>query len=522
MAEVLARLGRRIARLERARPGAPGAGGRDPDMPLAAWVARYLPDSFADEPSAFHLWLAGRLDRLRSDRGQRLNVLAPRGNAKTTWASFAYPLREALEGREQSVVIVSDTARQAKSFLRKIRRAVESNPAIRRDYGDARGEVWKEDHVEFGNGCEILALGTGGKIRGASTARSRRATLILADDVQNKDHIVSGLRRERSWEWLTKDLLSAGEPGTNVVVLGTALHRECIVCRLETTAGWRSRKWQSVVSWPARMDLWREWEALLHDYGRDDEERQALARRFYEGNRAEMDRGAEVLWPAREPLYALMEHRAAIGHTAFESEKQNNPIDASQCEWPEEYLDWPGMWFDSWDGKEWVVKTMALDPSKGRSDRQGDYSAIVLYGRDKAGVEYLEADVARRSVEAMCHGLVRLYQQFRPDGVGVETNQFQELLLIPLEHAARAAGVDTLPTHRVENYATPKEVRIRRLGAPLAQKRFRFKARSPGTMLLVQQLRDFPTGQYRDAPDAAEMARRLAIELFNKKAMGKR
>src|SRR5215471_1626093 len=37
-----------------------------------------------------------------------------------------------------------------------------------------------------------------------------------------------------------------------------------------------------------------------------------------------------------------------------------------------------------------------------------------------------------------------------------------------------------------------KEVRIRRLGTYLSQRRLRFKTRSPGTALLVQQLQDFP------------------------------
>ena len=71
-----------------------------------------------------------------------------------------------------------------------------------------------------------------------------------------------------------------------------------------------------------------------------------------------------------------------------------------------------------------------------------------------------------------------------------------------------------MPIYGVNN-TTNKLVRIRRLGPALAQKRLRFKARSPGTMLLVQQLRDFPAGDHDDGPDALEMARRLAVELWN-------
>jgi hypothetical protein len=50
-----------------------------------------------------------------------------------------------------------------------------------------------------------------------------------------------------------------------------------------------------------------------------------------------------------------------------------------------------------------------------------------------------------------------------------------------------------------------KLVRIRRLGPYLSQRRIRFKARSPGAALLVDQLKDFPVGDFDDGPDGAEM-----------------
>jgi predicted phage terminase large subunit-like protein len=88
------------------------------------------------------------------------------------------------------------------------------------------------------------------------------------------------------------------------------------------------------------------------------------------------------------------------------------------------------------------------------------------------------------------------------------------LFVADRNRAARAAGV-VLPTYGLNNTVN-KEVRIRRLGPYLSQRLFRFKAKSPGTALLVQQLRDFPNGDHDDGPDALEMGLRLMIELFNK------
>lgn len=270
--------------LEEVRQATQGSS-RQPDLPLLAWANKYLASAFSDPPSRFHLWLAEELDGLRQKRGQRLSVQAPRGSAKSSWASYAYPLREALEGREPFIVIASDTSGQAQTFLRQIRSAIEDNELIRRDYphSSGKGPIWRDSHIRLRNGVEVLALGTGGKVRGRKTAGNRRPTLCLIDDPQNKDHIVSPLQRERSWEWLTKDMLSSGEPTTNYVVLGTALHRDCIVCRLASTPGWRSQVFRSIITWPVRLDLWAEWEQQLHDY--DNPDREQAARAFYEANK---------------------------------------------------------------------------------------------------------------------------------------------------------------------------------------------------------------------------------------------
>lgn len=484
---------------------------RRPTPPLAEWAARYLPSYFPLAPSPFHRWLVGELSTLHTRRGTRLNVLAPRGGAKSTWSTLAYPLWCAVHGLEPYIVITSDTGDQAAEFLRAIRAELESNELLTHDYPHVAGEgpTWRDNRIRLANGVQIDALGTGTKIRGRKNRQSR-PTLIINDDPQNLDHILSPLKRERSWEWLTKDVANAGSPQTNLVVLGTALHRECIVCRLPRTPGWISRKFQAVCTWPVRMDLWREWEEILHDY--ENEGREAEARAFYETNRAEMDRGAVVLWPEREPLYDLMLLRAMIGAGAFGSEKQNDPIDPSACEWPPEYFDRADLWFDKWP-ESLAVRTIGNDPSKGRDARRGDYSAIVKYGRTRAGVEYVEADLARRPTDAICRDSARAVGEFSPDGFGLEANGFQELLGPQLLEAFKHDNVE-VEISLLDNTA-PKPVRIRRLTPSLSQRRMRFKARSPGTTLLVQQLRDFPNSDHDDGPDALEMARRVAIEVWN-------
>ena len=448
-------------------------------------------------------------------------MLAPRGAAKSTYVSFAYPLREALEKREPFTVIISDTADQAKDFLRQIKAQLEDNELLKADYpNDAdKGPIWRDSRIQLRNGCEILAIGTGGKLRGRKSAANRRPTLVVGDDLQNKDHIVSSLRRERSWEWFTKDVMAVGEPDTNFFVVGTAIHREAVVCRLETTPGWRSRKWKSLVEWPERLDLWTDWESRLHDYSKGETEAESNAAAFYKANESAMLASSRALWPERYTVLDLMRRRASDGHAAFESEYQNNPVNPATCEWSEEYFTHGAFWFDEWP-EDLQVRTIALDPSKGKSDRQGDYSAIVKYGRDRRGYEYVEADLRRRPVDVMCHDLVATIKDFNPDAVAIETNAFQELLVVPVRQACQAHHLDSFPLRELDN-TVPKPVRIRRLTQPLAQRRLRFKTRSPGTVMLVNQLKDWPAVDHQDGPDCLEMCRRVAIEVSNKRAIGK-
>ena len=102
---------------------------------------------------------------------------------------------------------------------------------------------------------------------------------------------------------------------------------------------------------------------------------------------------------------------------------------------------------------------------------------------------------------------------FKPEGFAIETNQFQELLCAEFQRVGLHERVH-LPMYGLNNM-TNKQVRIRRLGPYLAQRKLRFKSRSPATALLIQQMKDFPVGDHDDGPDALEMALRLMIELWN-------
>ena len=535
-------------------------------LDLLEWGRRHLPEHFVRPPSLMHRWLAGRLDAARRNRGTKLNVLAPRGAAKSTLGTLAMPLLAALEGWEPYIWIVSDTKHQARAHLENIKAELLENRLLADAYPAAagRGPVWRANSIVLANGAAIEAFGAGQRIRGRRR-RQHRPTLIVCDDLQNDGHIRSALQREQSRDWFHGTLLNAGTPATNVVNLATALHRDALAMELHRTPGWTSRLFQAIVRWPTNATLWREWEAIYTDLSQTRRtgcqqkrrtgcqpvqnelaifqndrtgcqpvqnelaifqndrtgcqpvlrDNQAAAREFYERNRRAMDAGAVLLWPEIEDLYTLMRLRAESGRTAFEREKQNSPIDPDRCEWPEEYFD-ESIWFDDWPG-ELAVRTMALDPSKGSDSRRGDYSALVWLGVDRRGMIYVDADLARRPTpEIVAAGVERL-AAFRPDLFGVEVNQFQELLAGEFENEFGRRGLLGARPVPIDNRVS-KQVRIRRLGPFLASRRLRFKDGSPSSRLLVEQLMEFPVADHDDGPDALEMAIRLAQEILHGRA----
>ncbi|MGC4005044.1 MAG: hypothetical protein QM811_18800 [Pirellulales bacterium] len=337
--------------------------------------------------------------------------------------------------------------------------------------------------------------------------------MIVCDDIQNDGHAVSPTLRDQTRRWFHGLLLKAGTRRTDVLRLATALHRDALALELTRTPGWESRDFGAIIRWPERMDLWGAWETLYA--APDDPLAAEKANAFYETHRAELHRGAEVLWPEEEPLEVLMRQRVEGGRAAFEREKQNVPAAVDACEWPDDYFAGE-IWFDVWPDAL-RVRAMAVDPSLGREGRRGDDSAIVLLGIDAQGIVYVEADLRRRPTSALAADVVAWHRgaarrDRRRDERRARIDRRRTAARV---RAARLLGrgrhAGRQPDAQVD-CAFAAGVRCWRM------RRVRFKARSPGTRKLLEQFQEFPTGRHDDGPDAAEMVLRLAIAWLERDA----
>ncbi|MES2342297.1 MAG: phage terminase large subunit [Pseudomonadota bacterium] len=180
-------------------------------------------------------------------------------------------------------------------------------------------------------------------------------------------------------------------------------------------------------------------------------------------------------------------------------------VNIEGSEWPAEYFA-DHIWADRLPTR-FVVSALSLDPAQGKGEREkGCYAAFVVAGVDECGILWVDAWLNQTwDGNALVRETLQLHKLTGAQAVSVETNGGQQFLADLILHEARARSI-TLPLYGV-NQVEQKELRIRaKLGPFLAQSRLRFRRGSPGAELLVQQLRDFPVGEYVDGPDALQQA----------------
>jgi predicted phage terminase large subunit-like protein len=474
--------------------------------PLLDWAKKYLSERIDSDFSKLHVLLAETVDGMKP--GEKTCIIGPRESAKSTLGSLAYVLREALEGRESYIFLIGDTAKTSKVILERITEEIETNELLQQDYpescGPLKGGKWNTEEIQLKNGCWIETAGTGQKIRGR--LKKSRPSLIVTDDPQNNEHRYSSLKRSKTWDWYRSTVFRLGSNETKFLTLGTSLHREGIVDKLDKLPGWSTHRIPALISWPVNMTLWERWQDILNNPLKTMKENGEEAREFYEDNLDAMEEGAVVNWPAKKNLYTLMLMLAEMGRAAFESEEQAKPNNPDLCLFEQDWVD------ENILTKDFPVNgqiVTAVDPSLGKSDKASDYSAILTVNYI-GGVFYVWADIRKRNVTDLIDDVIHYENRFSPLVVGIEENGFQSVIQDVM--IARTENGEQIPIfpQGIKNYAN-KQQRIKRLTPLLARNRIRIVSNNCGSELLREQLADFPIGSHDDGPDALEMA----IALFN-------
>jgi len=517
---------RRVELLEQLRSGAKLTGPDGLRKKLAAFDLNYfgrayLPHYFSRPSPPFHR----ELDALFTDgvmkglnplddkkaidqrQGCRRATAAPRGHAKSTNFTFKDGVHATLYEYKHFIILMSDTYGQAAGFLAAYAEELEDNEAIREDFGDLRGGIWREDVIVTKTNIKVQAMGAGQKVRGLKH-KNWRPDLFILDDMENDTNVQTPEQRKKLNDWFTKAVLKAGDSYTDFVYIGTMLHYDGLLAKILKNPGFKGRKYKAVLSF-SNSKLWDDWEKIYIDLSNENHETDALA--FFEANREEMLAGTQVLWEEKNSYYDLMRERIDGGVAAFNSELQNEPINPDDCLFNEEWFDYYNPAEIDFRDPKWDFFGF-VDPSLGKT-KKSDFSAIITLALDKKTGYMLvaDADIERRHPDRIITDVLEkarwLQKQFnkRYRKFGAETNQFQWFLKEQLAKASAAARV-YLPIVEV-NQTSDKTLRIQTLQPDIKNKYIKFNR---DHKRLLEQLKFFPMGDHDDGPDALEGARSLA------------
>jgi predicted phage terminase large subunit-like protein len=478
----------------------------------------YLAKHFKRELSPLHRSLAAELLGLLAQPG-RVNsvVMMPRGFGKTTICTLAYPLWCICFSKRQYLVIISDSSDQAEAQLATLKAELESNERIREDFGVGPGPTWAADQLLTNNGIKVDALGAGKKIRGRKY-RQFRPDLMIFDDIENLEEVMSETMREKRKKWFRQDAMRAGWDDTKVIVIGNMLHHACLLAELAANPLFRVHKHQALLSWAGASALWDEWESAVTN--KADEHRFDTGLAFYQAHREAMDEGAISAWPEAFSYYDLMLMRASEGHPAFATEMMNDPLDPSRTLFHKfvffrqelrQGAPTPELWLVPLNDRPAVALSSCLlfggtDPSLGKTN-SSDYTAITVLAKAPNGYMFvLRSEIERRTPDSAMKRQVELGAEFAFTKFGIENNQFQALFESKSGEASVEAGV-YLPIEGVTSVAN-KDFRLQSLEPDVSNGYIMFAEH--GQELLLQQLREYPLGEHDDGPDSLEITRTIA------------
>lgn len=456
-------------------------------------------------------------------RGRREAIAAPRGNTKTTFKLKMKTIHAIVYGYESYILILGHAAPDATEKVTQISEELEGNARLIQVYGalaPVRGQgQWGKKAFTTQNGVRVLGRSKGQAIRGTSHGADR-PTLIICDDVESPDEVLSPEQRLKTRNWFYKDVSKCGQVNgsTNITVIGTCLHPDSLLSELLRSPGYEASKYQAIISYATRQDLWEHWQSLYTNLSNPN--RHTDAKAFYQANEVAMLEGTEVLWPQGEPYEYLMRLRVDEGVASFQSEKQNDPFDPERQLFDLSRINRFRVQFEDgrfqsihWlDGSNKIVlrdrlKVVAFhDPAMGKKagkTSEPDFAAIVVVAKDPDGYLYcLDAYIKRDPLSQQIENAYQLHAKWGFEMLYFEDNGFQSQIKGLYKEQNNLRPEEFIRVKGKTN-TDNKHKRISTLEPNITYGWLLF-AESLNPQLL-DQLRQFPTG-YDDGPDALQGA----------------
>lgn len=444
----------------------------------------YFPHHIRGIPSLFQAQFCSRFPQLlRQTSGVKEWWIAPRGEAKSSLSTKIGPVwccvQALLQRKEVQaeigwtgplppfidyVILLGAETKLPTKLVEVVKTELTMNAALALDFPEVcgKGPLWKVGEVVSKTGVKVEPFGAEQAIRGTFHGASR-PKLLMGDDLITDSEAKSPTERENRWTWLTKAIDYLGPPDGSVKYcgVGTILDKDDPISRAKRTIGHVVHHFRAIEQLPNDMALWERCEEMM----RNDDARalEAAAKanqvvpdqelpsyRFYLANKAAMDEGAVISWPAVRTLFWLMRQRATASK-AFNTEMQGDPrseedkVFSPYQFWVQRLHDW--------------IMFGACDPSMGKGETS-DPSAILVGGYDQRmkRLNVIEAMIKRRVPSKLGADLIAVQKEFRCRAIAFENNNAYEHSRQTFVSTALDEGI-ALPLIGV-TATVPAEVRI--------------------------------------------------------------
>jgi len=195
----------------------------------------YFPHYFYLKPATFHRVLT----RLLQDTAQEmLAIIGFRGSAKSTHASLAYPIWQAIRAEHHFIILINDTGTQRDISIDNIKTEFEENVLLKADFPLVKPKgrstlKWTKGELELGNKVFILGRSRGQKIRGLRY-HQWRPSLVIGDDLEDLEWVRKKENRDKTERWLKSEVIPAiEETKAKLIIIGNLLHTDALMARLK-------------------------------------------------------------------------------------------------------------------------------------------------------------------------------------------------------------------------------------------------------------------------------------------------
>lgn len=406
------------------------------------------------------------LDNVLSDDFYRAIVIAyARDHGKTTHLSIAYPLWEIAKNHNLRILLISSTSGIASSFMTEIVGHIDKNETYKRwakviDPNDKgvipqfkgnrkANEKWSGSSIIIDREDLNLKDPTINAVGLFGSILSKRADIIILDDLVNQVNSMTEDQRLKVIDWFYTTILPVLVPGGRVIYLGNTWHQDDLVSRLMKDPQFDYRKKRAAIIHESNhVELWNEWVKILLDESIPTaKDRKIKAEEYYQSNKTLMDDGVQVLWPERYHYKDLFLKRFSNPYAfarMYMCDPSNRPNQKIKDEWVEEALrKGKGFRFQRTPHAGIVVSTFCsgLDLAISEKDSADDTALLtldkILYGNGdtvKDG-DFIIRNIVRGhlSPNEVREMLRDHSQNDKPDGIRVETVGYQESIKRDME-----------------------------------------------------------------------------------------